>query len=436
MTYLHTEYTRFKNDSGHLVSEAGGDESNRVIQTVMANLKAVLRKTDLNSQDKGKIKIRLSHKGRVGYLSTDFSVFYTQFDHKRGEVAGIHPNRYHINIELRKQINELDLEIIRLGARVNSMTASQLVSHLAQKGKNTDFFHLFDTHIAELEREGRARTAALYRSTRNALEKYLDAAALDIENIDYVFLKAFEIDLREKGRMQNSIASHMQNIRSVYNKAIRTGKIGYENYPFRTYVCRPERTMKRNLRAEDIAGIAGLSLPDRYQEEARDMFMLSFYLRGINMIDLLNLKPGDVSAGRIQYRRSKTRQLLSVKIEPEAQEIIDRYSGEKHLLRFLDREVRCESVTTTIIRNLRKIAVIYNINKGELTTYYARYSWATIASDLGVSRDVIAHALGQRVNSITDWDIDFDQRKVDAANRRIIDHINGISANLPHVTGK
>ena len=157
-----------------------------------------------------------------------------------------------------------------------------------------------------------------------------------------------------------------------------------------------------------------------------------FMLIGINTVDLCHLKEID-SEGRINYHRAKTNRLYSIKVEPEALEIINKYRGEKWLLNILDRYQDYKDYTKRMNRALKKIGPVKRVGLGgkkiyeplfpDISTYWARHTWATIAASLDIPRDTIAHALGHGNNTVTDIYIDFDERKIDEANRKVLDWV-------------
>lgn len=163
-----------------------------------------------------------------------------------------------------------------------------------------------------------------------------------------------------------------------------------------------------------------------------DMFKLIFLLIGINIVDLHRLT--DITTeGRIEYGRAKTHRLYSVKVEPEALEIIECYRGRQGLLLASDRWADHRNFRHQMNKALQAIGRVQRTGRGGkksvtpmfpgLTTYWARHSWATIAASLDIPKETIAHALGHGSNTVTDIYIDFDQRKVDEANRRVIDWV-------------
>ena len=167
----------------------------------------------------------------------------------------------------------------------------------------------------------------------------------------------------------------------------------------------------------------------------RDMFMLMFYLCGINSVDLFNARPDALSNGRLEYVRAKTHKAYSVKVEPEAMEIIDRYRGKDYLLNVMDSRTNYKDFLHRMDKALKQIGPVERHGLGgkktrhplfpDLSQYWCRHTWATIAAELDIPKETIAAGLGHGGNTVTDIYIRFDLRKVDEANRSVIDYVLG-----------
>ena len=167
------------------------------------------------------------------------------------------------------------------------------------------------------------------------------------------------------------------------------------------------------------------------------MFMLMLYLIGINAVDLFSLK--QIVNGRVEYNRAKTSKLYSIKVEPEAMEIIERYRGKNWLLNVLDEYGNYQDFLHRMGIGLKQIGPVVRKGLGgkkdreplfpEISSYWARHTWATIAAELDIPKETISAALGHEIGSeVTSIYIKFDQKKIDAANRKVIDYLNGIKA--------
>ena len=274
-------------------------------------------------------------------------------------------------------------------------------------------------------------TKGLYRETYQKLTSFTKGSDILFEHITPLWLDRFSDFI---GGSINYKAIHLRNLRAVYNKAIRNDVTQLSSYPFYKYRIKKEATAKRSISIEQLAEIADMEIP-LHQERYRDLFMLSFYLVGINMVDLLNLRPDNLRDGRLIYKRRKTAKIYDIKVEREALEIIDKYRGTEYLLKFLETS-QYDNIFRRTNRGLKSLgpeSVINDRGKKQksdkykyLSTYYARHTWATIAAYLDIPKETIAAALGHDMgNTTTAIYINFDQRKVDDANRAVIDYLNG-----------
>ena len=269
------------------------------------------------------------------------------------------------------------------------------------------------------------RTKEVYLHTLVKLRAFAGDAPLYIDDIDRVWLHGFENSI---GGKVNSRAIHLRNLRAICNFALDEELT--DKYPFRKYRIRTEETRKKALTLEQVRAYMALPDPNEY----RDVFLLMLYLRGINVSDLAALTEEDVVDGRIEYRRNKTGQLYSIRVEPEAREILDRWKGEAHLLRCFDRYKDPHDFNRRMREGLKKMKT----PDGELiekdcSSNWARHTWATMCAELDVPDPTISLGMGHRIagHRTTAIYIKRDQRKVDEANRKVIDYIKG---TVPHLT--
>lgn len=338
---------------------------------------------------------------------------------------------------------ENTLNKLRLLDRLQGMTDKQL-KNLLDTGKDMqeDEPRLFREHYLKfVNRKTKAGTKEIYRHTLNKIDKFCNLETLTFDDITTKWLYDFDAELSKTCSI-NTRSIHLRNIRAIINDAITEEIIDQNHYPFRRFKIKHEATRKRSLSLEQLRTLRDYDCMD-HQKQYRDIFMLIFYLCGINMVDLCSLT--EITDGRIEYRRAKTGRLYSIKVEPEALNIINRYKGKKYLLDINERYGNYKNYLHRMNINLQQIGPIeyipnntqpkgnrtktgpdkrqYNGILPELTTYWARHTWATIAASLDIPKETIAAALGHGGNSITDIYIDFDQKKVDQANRKILDAI-------------
>lgn len=250
----------------------------------------------------------------------------------------------------------------------------------------------------------------------------------NFEDINKGWLAEFEVYLAESNPSPNARALHMRNLRAIINYAIDEGLT--TTYAFRRHSIKTVKTAKRNLSVEELRTVFNYSVED-WQVVYRDMFKLSFMLMGVNFADLLNLTKSDIRSGRIEFNRHKTARLYSMKVEPEALELIEKYAGKEYMLSVMDGRkdyVQFIRQTNHALKCIGTKSVKGHAPKGEalfpdLTTYWARHTWATIAASLDIPKETIAAALGHGGNTVTDIYIDFELEKVDKANRKVLDWV-------------
>lgn len=298
------------------------------------------------------------------------------------------------------------------------------------KKRKVDNTGTFVKHYEQfMESKTNRGTRGVYKHTLDrirAFDKNVDNKMF--EDIDLKWLTDFEA-FCAKTACKNARNIHLRNIRAVFNNAIDYGIT--TAYPFRRFKIRPEATRKRSMSVEELRRLFDYPVED-YAEIYRDMFRLIFMLVGINSVDLHGLK-SITRDGRIEYKRAKTGRLYSIKVEPEAMEIINKYRGVKGLLCIADRWIDSRNFRHQCNKALQKIGQVERKGRGGkktitaefegVSTYWARHTWATIAASLDIPKDTIAAALGHGGDTVTDIYIDFDQKKVDAANRRVLDWV-------------
>lgn len=278
-------------------------------------------------------------------------------------------------------------------------------------------------------------TQEIYERTMTRIASYDKDCTFD--TVDRNWLECFQAHELKRGRMTNGIAIDLRNIRTVFNWGIDNEIT--TKYPFRKFKIASERQQYLYLNAREMQEFRDYPL-EPFMEKYRDLFMLGFYLIGINISDLLELPSDCIKKGRIQYRRNKTGRLYDIKVEPEAMAIIDKYRGKERLISIVEDGTKEESFRRTINDYLKKVGKVeYKKNKRgalikkeitplhpDIVWYTARRSWATIAAGLDIPKETIGKALGHSEwdNTTTDLYIQFDHKKIDDANRKVIDYLN------------
>ncbi len=374
------------------------------------------------------VRYRINHRG-IFYITTSIKCDPKNW---KGKCLKGEPNYRIKNETIIYESGLIQREFLSLNDKLFSMSNQDLKEHieaiLFNKVKTTKktFINYLDEFISTKSNKG---TRSVYLTTRN---KILDFdPKCTFETMDKKWLISFR-DSMSKTMKVNSYSIHFRNIRAVFNYAIDNEITNL--YPFRKFSIKSEKTKKRNISVEQLRELKNYPV-EPFQEKYRDMFMLIFYLRGINIGDLCLLKHSNLKNGYIEYKRQKTGAMYFIKVEPEAMEIINRYKGKKYLLNILDTLTDYHNFTKRMNSALKGIGVTERKGLGGkkhtkalmdyLSTYWARHTWATLASSIRIPKEVISAGLGHSSGSVTDIYIEFDQRRIDRANRRIIDYLNG-----------
>lgn len=262
-------------------------------------------------------------------------------------------------------------------------------------------------------------------------DRYLDN--LMIQEITPQWLEEFESFLaRTMGT--NARAIHLRNVRAAIKHAIKND-VDIKD-PFVKFAIKREETRHRALTPEQFKMLFTYPIPDKEKElkEYRDIAWLVFCLIGINVADLFEAT--GIVNGRLEYNRRKTKRPYSIKVEPEAMAIIERYKGKEHLLKYADTNISHISLTKKLDKALKRIGPIEYVPTNtrnhqpmkvwhglfpDISVYWLRHTWATFAAKIGISKDTISRCLGHGKRTVTDIYIDYDLDLIDDANRKVID---------------
>lgn len=411
-------------------------------KTIMPDLKVAVRSEQKNSAGRCRILVRVSHNGQSRYIPTSYYIEPSMVK-RNGTIKETYASASKLNAKLQAIVKGYWDKIYDLGTKIEDLTGQQLKEHLEKKKEDrTDFFVYASAVIRDLMATGHRSLAESYGYTIEHFRNATGRGSLPFSEFKQEQLKQMELYLMtktDKPNRINSRAVHLRNLRAIINRAIDGGVTGQENYPFRRYKIPQQETAVRNISLESLKKLMQVRdlIPGKGRfvnplHRTADMFLLSFYLLGINPVDMVRLRRDNLVNGRLDYRRAKTHRLISVKVEPEATEIMERYQGEDLLLNFMEaKPVRKEDRKTdphadlkrNANKNLRKLAVKLEIQE-KITMTSTRYTWATIASGLGITDSVIDRALGHKspyklVPVYTRYEIS----QVDEANRKVIDYL-------------
>lgn len=371
--------------------------------------------------DEAPLKIGINKQGSSAYINLGVKVLPTQWDSSKERIKN-RPDKASLQsyIDTQKSTaSNIVLELLKKG-ELTKLTATQIKNKVVEIMEPTAATanSFYSRYLVYAESRTAKRTKDIYLVTAKRMVEY-DAKIRTkaFEDITKDWLGGFDTFLQSTSPSVNGRSIHFRNIRAVFRDAM-ANEITM-SYPFRVFKIKSEPTIKRSLTIDELHRLFSFHGNERHTM-AVDMFKLSLFLIGINVADLCNLSDIEKD-GYLRYKRQKTQKLYCIKVEPEALAIIEKYRGRNHLLNILDRYANVHTFTATLGKVLQSIEGFEN-----LTSYWARHTWATIASELDIPVDVISHALGHSFSTgakVTQVYINFNQQKIDDANRKVINYI-------------
>lgn len=294
-----------------------------------------------------------------------------------------------------------------------------------RKKKSTFFVFMEDVSV-NLKTLGKIRTSETYKSSLDSFKKFRNGKDLTFKKLTADLMLEYEAYLKAKGISKNTSSFYMRTLRAVYNRAVEKG-FTPQKYPFKYVYTGIDKTRKRAVSIQTMKQIKRLDLSsDKKSDFARDMFMFSFYARGMSFVDMAYLRKKDLRNGILTYRRHKTGQQLYVKWESCMQDIVKKYYEEQsdYLLPIINNnaEERKQYIyhSHNVNRYLKKIGEKLGLSM-PLTMYVARHSWASIAKNKNIPLSVISDGLGHDSEKTTRIYLSsLDNVEIDKANRMIL----------------
>ncbi|WP_455668067.1 tyrosine-type recombinase/integrase [Phocaeicola sp.] len=296
---------------------------------------------------------------------------------------------------------------------------------------NKSFFVFMKEQEELLKKNGQFKTANSYVCASNSFLNFRKGKDISLDDITSEEIENYQRWLKQRGVVSNSSSFYMRVLRAVYNKAVSKNLI-VQRTPFEDVYTGVDKTKKRALTVEALRSLKKLDLSNnKGLDYARDLFMFSFYTRGMSFVDMAFLCKEDIKDRRITYHRKKTGQKLVIALEPCMEEVIEKYKslteGSDYVLPILDpqnpRTLQVQYYNALRYYNiqLKKIEKLLNIPGLHLTSYVPRHSWASIARNSGVSLSVISEGMGHASENTTRiYLASLNQVIIDEANHKVL----------------
>lgn len=343
-------------------------------------------------------------------------------------VRSIVANADEINAQLYDLLRKYQDKLASLTQKnkVAKMTASEIKHYLLtaddEVNDKTSFTDYAKRHIAKYS----GNTRRNYEYTLRLLEEHFNGNVIFFNDITVGVLRDLEAEWgKTRGVSARSI--HFRNIRTIFNRAIDDEVTN--NYPFRKFKIKASHKDKDYMPVECMKKLMELEFPETeyLNRITKDMFLLSFYLCGVNFNDIFSWGKEVLQKNKIVFVRKKIAfhepDEIKITLQPEAKAILQKYKGEKFLLNLAEKyNNNYDNLYGYMKHRIGKIGEKVGFPK--LTMYYARYSWATYADQLGIDEKVISKSLGHTDQSVAGRHyISYDWSRTDEANRKVIDYV-------------
>lgn len=407
----------------------------------MASVKVKL-KEDLLMKDGSKaITLQVIYNRRKKVFHLGFSTTDDQWDEEKHVPNNKHPEYKLIRSRIKNDVLYLKTIIADFENKHQPFDLKDVEKIYRNKTGTTSFVSYCNQIINTFKSAGKLGNASVYQSCLDSVKEFNGDKDILLVGINYNFVNKYRSFLerketvifkgtekeRKKKLTVNGISFYLRTLRAILNRAIREGLIDELSYPFKNITIKSQITRKRAVNKDVIKLVEDLKVGKELQLY-KDLFMFSFYNRGMNFVDMAYLKVSNIVNGRIEYTRQKTGQQFSIKITDKAKSIIDRYNdlsnAESYIFPIIYRKDKeyldYRNAMRLMNKKLKKISTILKLDT-PLTTYVSRHSWATIAKRSGITTAVISEGLGHESEETTQVYLDsFENDVLDKANELII----------------
>ncbi len=404
---------------------------------------------------KGVIYYQVIHNRVVRQIRTGYRIYEHEWDKISGTViipsdVGRQSYIYKVKEGINNDMVRLEIIISEMDIKGCPYGVEEVIAAFGTGRSMNMFFVFMEDVILNQRNLGKVRTAETYTAALNSFRKFMNGNDLIISHIDSELMLRYEAYLHKNGVRMNSSSFYMRNLRAVYNRAVEK-ELTMQRFPFKHVYTGVERTVKRAVPINVIRKLKDMNLSESPALDfARDMFMFSFYTRGMAFVDMAYLRRRDLAGGMLSYRRRKTGQRLVVKWEGCMEDIVKKYGEEEGWLLPIigrggvggagrrargcgagSRDGRCGTEADDERR--RYILMSHNVNRNlkiigrrlrlaaPLTMYVARHAWASIAKSRNVPMSVISEGMGHDSENTTRiYLASLDNVAIDKANSMIL----------------
>lgn len=395
----------------------------------MASIKIKFRPSTVEGKEGG-LYFQIIQNRVIRQLNTDYKVYAYEWDAEM-ETVVVNGARANILSGIKERM-EWDLSrferIVRqLEQERRKYTADDVITLFHKVTKETSLFSFMHSVIIQLRQLEKIRTSETYTATLKSFMEFREEQDVPLDGVNSDLILLYEAHLKAKGVRMNTISFYMRILRAVYNRAVEK-ELTPQKYPFRHVYTGVDKTVKRAVSVKVIKALKELDLSMKSSLDfARDMFMFSFYTRGMSFVDMAYLKKTDLQNGILTYCRRKTGQQLTVKWEKCMEEIIKKYPSNSsvYLLPIIkekgNERKQYDNALHLVNYRLKDLSGMLKLQR-PLTMYVARHSWASAAKVRNVPLSVISEGMGHDSEKTTQiYLASLEASVVDKANKMILE---------------
>lgn len=396
----------------------------------MATVKVKLRPSTVPGKA-GTIYYQLTHLRQVKQITTKIHLHPKNWDSNNTQIIFTDSTSYLLQCKIDRDLDRLKKIICKMDTECANYTVNEIIEKFHQTNSDYTITDFFTKQIQKLKNDNRRRTARNYNKTLKSLKAFMKNTDSTFNIVTEQFVESYNTFLIQRGVVRNTISFYMRIFRSVYNKAV-TQKIVEQTFPFKNVYTGVDKTRKRAVTETVISQLLSIDLKkSKALQFARDLFIFSFYTRGMAFVDIVFLKKSNIQNGYITYVRHKTGQELTIKIETKLQNIINRYEKKDspYVFPILNTEdgnkaySQYEIALNYYNRQLKRLSNFLepNIN---LSSYTPRHTWATTARNKNVPLSIISAGMGHSSERTTlIYLTKIENSVIDEVNKTIIDSI-------------
>lgn len=376
-----------------------------------ASVSVVCYKSKTLSNGESPLMLQVSKSGKRKYQSLGISIKPRYWDFTRNKPKPNCPNKDYIQKIILDKQTELQQRMLELNSEQKEYTTTTLLNDENKKFELKTVSEFYQELIEEYRVNNKCGNRLIYKSSYNSLKVFTnDKLDIPFSAIDITWLNKYERWLRSKGNEETTMSLMFRTLRSTYNKAIKAKCARKSEYPFDEFKINKfdVSTQKRAIAKTEVLKFTKDVRPigkRQYIQLSKDIFMFSYLCGGINFTDIANLTKANIIEGkRLHYIRQKTGKLIKIGLSEEAMKIIERYATESKGYLFpilnanlhktpLQKQNRIHKILGKVNINLKLIAAQLGV-EGNLTTYVARHSFASVLKKSGVNIALISEALG------------------------------------------